>query len=50
MRWQYVLNVIGVLTLVTGLTMLVPLGVGFFTAMRASTLCWPRSVWRSPLA
>ncbi len=30
MRWRYVLNVIGVLTLVTGLTMLAPLGVGFF--------------------
>lgn len=30
MRWRYVLNVIGVLTLVSGLTMLAPLGVGLF--------------------
>jgi trk system potassium uptake protein len=30
MRWRYVLNVIGGLTLITGLTMLAPLGVGLF--------------------
>lgn len=30
MRWRYVLNVIGLLTLCIGLTMLVPLGVGLF--------------------
>lgn len=30
MRWRYVLNVIGLLTLCIGLTMLVPFGVGLF--------------------
>ncbi len=30
MRWRYVLNVIGLLTLFSGLTMLAPLGVGVF--------------------
>jgi trk system potassium uptake protein TrkH len=32
MRWRYVLNVIGVLTLCSGVTMLAPLGVGVFYA------------------
>ncbi|MCU0561757.1 MAG: TrkH family potassium uptake protein [Desulfobacterales bacterium] len=32
MRWRYVLNVIGLLTLFSGLTMLAPLGVGVFFA------------------